>query len=108
MLASPSSLPEMDLDHQPASSTTSLSHYVTKQWNVSLAPSSTLLVSNFPTLLFTQASDLHPFFYPFGPIKEVKLLGSATLGNGTTSPLVEYVNISNAQEVKNALQPKSS
>ncbi|KAG1753524.1 uncharacterized protein EDB91DRAFT_1043859, partial [Suillus paluster] len=106
MLASsnPTSFPEMELDHQPARPTTGLSHYANKQWNVSLAPSSKLLVSNLPTLLFAQASDLHPLFYPFGPIKEVDLLDSATLGNGTASALVEYVNIANAQEAKDALQ----
>ncbi|OAX41632.1 hypothetical protein K503DRAFT_863704 [Rhizopogon vinicolor AM-OR11-026] len=106
MLASsnPSSLPEMELDHQSAPSTTNLSHHTSKQWNVSVAPSSKLLISNLPTLLFAQASDLHPLVYPFGPIKEVKLLDSATLGNGTTSALVEYANISDAQEAKDALQ----
>ncbi|KAG1747372.1 hypothetical protein EDB19DRAFT_1686992 [Suillus lakei] len=106
MLASsnPLSLPEMVLDHQPAPPTISSPHYTTNQWNVSLAPSSKLLVSNLPTLLFAQASDLHPLFYPFGPIKEVKLVGSATLGNGTTSALVEYVHVFNAQEAKDALQ----
>ncbi|KAG2117213.1 uncharacterized protein F5147DRAFT_833492 [Suillus discolor] len=106
MLASsnPSSLPEMEFDHQSAPSTISSPQYASKQWNISLAPSSKLLVSNLPTLLFAQASDLHPLFYPFGPIKEVKLMDSATLGNGTTSALVEYVNIFNAQEAKDALQ----
>ncbi|KAG0706952.1 hypothetical protein DFH29DRAFT_899303 [Suillus ampliporus] len=106
MLASSntSSLPEMELDHQPAPPTTGSSHCATKQWNVSLAPSSKLLVSNLPTLLFAQASDLHPLFYPFGPIKAVDLLDSATLGIGTASALVEYINIANAQEAKDALQ----
>lgn len=106
MLASsnPSSLPDMEFDHHPAPSTISSPQYATKQWNISLAPSSKLLVSNLPTLLFAQASDLHPLFYPFGPIKEVKLMDSTTLGNGTTSALVEYVDIFNAQEAKDALQ----
>jgi hypothetical protein len=106
MLASsnPSSLPGMELDHQPALTTTSLSLHASKQWDVSLAPSSKLLISNLPTLLFAQASDLHPLVYPFGPIKEVKLLDSATLGNCTTSALVEYANTSDAQEAKDALQ----
>lgn len=106
MLASsnPSSLPEMELDHQPALTTTSLSSHASEQWDVSLAPSSKLLISNLPTLLFAQASDLHPLVYPFGPIKEVKLLDSATPGNCTTSALVEYVNTSDAQEAKDALQ----
>lgn len=106
MLASsnPSSLPEMEFDQQPAHSTISSPQYAIKQWNISLAPSSKLLVSNLPTLLFAQASDLHPLFYPFGPIKEVKLMDSTTFGNGTTSALVEYVNIVNAQEAKDALQ----
>lgn len=106
MLASsnPSSLPEMESDHQPAHPTIGSPQYTIKQWNISLAPSSKLLVSNLPTLLFTQASDLHPLFCPFGPIKEVKLMDSTTFGNGTTSALVEYVNIVNAQEAKDALQ----
>jgi hypothetical protein len=90
--------------HQPAPSTTSLSHCTSKQWNVSLTPSSKLLVLNLPTLLFAQTSDLHPLFYPFGPIKEVKLLDTSTLSNGTTSALVEYTDVSNAQEAKDALQ----
>ncbi|KAG1851185.1 hypothetical protein C8R48DRAFT_726241, partial [Suillus tomentosus] len=67
-------------------------------------PSSKLLVSNLPILLFAQASDLHRLFYPFGPIKEVKLMDSAMLGNGTTTALVEYVNLFDAQEAKDALQ----
>ncbi|KAG1869898.1 hypothetical protein F4604DRAFT_1772319 [Suillus subluteus] len=102
MLASsnPLSLPEMEFDRQPAPPIINSP----KNWNISLAPSSKLLVSNLPSLLFAQASDLHPLFYPFGPIKEVKLMDSTTLGNGTTSALVEYVNIFNAQEAKDALQ----
>lgn len=69
-----------------------------------MAPSSKLLISNLPTLLFAQTSDLHPLVYPFGPIKEVKLLDTSTLGNGTTSALVEYTDVPNAQEAKEALQ----
>lgn len=106
MLASPnpSSLAEMEPDHQSTPSTTGLSHYTSKRWNISSAPSAKLLVSNLPTLLFAQASDLHPLFYPFGPIKEVKLLDASMLGNGNTSALVEYADISYAQEAKDALQ----
>jgi len=106
MLASsnPSSPAEMEPYLETSSSPTSLSHCTSKQWSVSLAPSAKLLVSNLPTLLFAQASDLHPLFYPFGPIKDVKLLDPAVLGSGTTSALVEYVDISNAQEAKDALQ----
>ncbi|KAG1882284.1 uncharacterized protein F5891DRAFT_1285550 [Suillus fuscotomentosus] len=63
-----------------------------------------LLVSNLPILLFAQASDLHRLFYTFGLIKEVKLMDSAMLGNGTTTALVEYVNVFDAQEAKEALQ----
>ncbi|KAG2041164.1 hypothetical protein BDR03DRAFT_856627 [Suillus americanus] len=102
--SSPSSLPEMGFDRQPAPPAISSPQNATKQWNISLIPSSKLLVSNLPTLIFAQASDLHPLFYPFGPIKEVKLMDSTALGNGTTSALVEYVNIFDAQEAKDALQ----
>jgi hypothetical protein len=106
MLASsnPSSLPEMEFDHQPAPPTISSPKHASREWNISLAPSSKLLVSNLPILLFAQASDLHPLFYPFGPIKEVKLMDYAMLGNGTTTALVEYVNVFDAQEAKDALQ----
>jgi hypothetical protein len=100
MLASsnPSSLLEMEFDHQPAWRLQPSVHPNT--------PSSKLLVSKLPILLFAQGSDLHPLFYPFGPIKEVKLMDSAMLVNGTTTALVEYVNVFNAQEAKDALQPQ--
>ncbi|KAG1889025.1 uncharacterized protein F5891DRAFT_987582 [Suillus fuscotomentosus] len=83
MLASsnPSSLPEMEFDHQPAPPTISS-----------------------PQCAFLEASDLHRLFYTFGLIKEVKLMDSAMLGNGTTTALVEYVNVFDAQEAKEALQ----
>ncbi|KAG1761086.1 hypothetical protein EDD22DRAFT_970762 [Suillus occidentalis] len=94
MLASsnPSSLPEMEFDHQPAPPTIRFTK-------------TRLQGMEYPIGTFLEvASDLHPLFYPFGPIKEVKLMDCAMLGNGTTTALVEYVNVFDAQEAKDALQ----
>ena len=78
-------------------------------WELTHIPTSKLMVSNLSSILFTQVSDLHPLFYPFGPIKDIKILGSSHVGPlGTTiTAMVEYVNVSNAQEAKEALQFQS-
>lgn len=76
------------------------------QWELTHVPTSKLLVSNLSTMLFTQVSDLHPLFYPFGPIKDITILGSPSVGPmGTTiTAMVEYMNVSSAQEAKETLQ----
>lgn len=82
---------------------------INNQWELTHVPTSKLLVSNLSTVLFTQVSDLHPLFYPFGPIKDIKILESLPVGpmDTTFTAVVEYVNISSAQEAKEALQFQS-
>ncbi|KAF8556834.1 hypothetical protein OG21DRAFT_1482748 [Imleria badia] len=72
-------------------------------------PTSKLMVSNLSSILFTQVSDLHPLFYPFGPIKDIKILGLSHVSplDTTITAMVEYLNVSNAQEAKEALQRQS-
>ncbi|KAG8216934.1 hypothetical protein J3R82DRAFT_7210 [Butyriboletus roseoflavus] len=78
-------------------------------WEITHIPTSKLLVSNLSTILFTQVSDLHPLFYPFGPVKEIKIIRSSPVGplDTTVTATVEYVNVSSAQEAKEALQFQS-
>jgi hypothetical protein len=75
-------------------------------WELTHIPTSKLVVSNLSTILFIQISDLHPLFYPFGPIKDIKILGSSSVSlmDTTITAMVEYLNVSNAQEAKEALQ----
>lgn len=82
---------------------------INNHWELTHIPTSKLMVSNLSTILFTQVSDLHPLFYPFGPIKDIKILGSSSVGlmNTTITAMVEYLNVSNAQEAKEALQCQS-
>ncbi|KAF8437981.1 hypothetical protein L210DRAFT_3545134 [Boletus edulis BED1] len=82
---------------------------INNHWELTHIPTSKLMVSNLSTILFTQVSDLHPLFYPFGPIKDIKILGSSHVGplDTTITAMVEYVNVSNAQEAKEALQCQS-
>lgn len=81
----------------------------TNHWKLTHIPTSKLLVSNLSTILFTQVSDLHPLFYPFGPIKDIKILGSSPVGtlDSAVTAMVEYVNVSSAQEAKDTLQFQS-
>ncbi|EPQ52085.1 hypothetical protein GLOTRDRAFT_21866, partial [Gloeophyllum trabeum ATCC 11539] len=65
----------------------------------------TLLVSNLPTLLFSQTVDLYPLFCPFGEIKKLDILDPAAPGQQSTiSVVVQFDNVSNAQEAKDALE----
>ncbi|KAH0826700.1 hypothetical protein J3R83DRAFT_5093 [Lanmaoa asiatica] len=82
---------------------------INNRWELTHVPTSKLLVANLSTILFTQVSDLHPLFYPFGPIKDIKIIGSSPVGSldTTLTAMVEYVNISSAQEAKEALQFQS-
>ncbi|KAJ7599048.1 hypothetical protein C8J56DRAFT_815384 [Mycena floridula] len=66
----------------------------------SLLPSAALLVTNLPTLLFSEKSDLHPLFYPYGKIKKLEILAS----KGTTSVIVEYASVESAREAKENIQ----
>lgn len=64
-------------------------------------PTSSLLVTNLPTLLFSQIQDLHPLFYPFGPIEKLEIVN--ILPTGTMSVIVRYTTSTIAQEAKEAL-----
>lgn len=64
-------------------------------------PTSSLLVTNLPTLLFSQIQDLHPLFYPFGPIEKLEIVH--ILPTGTMSVIVRYTTSTIAQEAKEAL-----
>ncbi|KAG7095363.1 hypothetical protein E1B28_006122 [Marasmius oreades] len=66
-------------------------------------PSTTLLVTNLPFILFSQTSDLEPLLCPFGEIKKLEMI-SLPSPQETTSVLAEYTDISSAQEAKESLQ----
>lgn len=78
------------------------------RWTISEHPTSKVLVSNLPTLLFTQVSDLQPLFYPFGPIKKLGVLQSLQDAFGRSiAAAVEYFDVPSAQEAKESLQSQS-
>jgi hypothetical protein len=64
-------------------------------------PTTSLLVTNLPTLLFSQAQDLHPLFFPFGHIEKLEIVQVSPLG--TMSVVVQYSQASIAQEAKESL-----
>ncbi|KAF9475131.1 hypothetical protein BDN70DRAFT_841358 [Pholiota conissans] len=67
----------------------------------SFVPTTSLLVTNLPTLLFSQAQDLHPLFFPFGRIEKLEIVQVSPLG--TMSVLVQYSRVNVAQEAKESL-----
>ncbi|KAH7886992.1 hypothetical protein F5I97DRAFT_1872142 [Phlebopus sp. FC_14] len=98
--------PSTDAVHQV---TSQFEGYVNNCWSLSHMATSTLLVCNLPTLLFTQVSDLHPLLYPFGPIKDIKISGPfhGSTTHSTVAAVVEYANTSNAREAKESLDLQS-
>ena len=64
-------------------------------------PTPSLLVTNLPTLLFSQAQDLHPLFFPFGHIEKLEIVQVSPLG--TMSVVVRYSAAHVAQEAKETL-----
>ena len=64
-------------------------------------PTASLLVTNLPTLLFSQAQDLHPLFLPFGHIEKLEIVQVSPLG--TMSVVVQYSAAHVAQEAKETL-----
>ena len=64
-------------------------------------PTASLLVTNLPTLLFSQAQDLHPLFFPFGRIEKLEIVQVSPLG--TMSVVVQYSAAHVAQEAKETL-----
>lgn len=68
---------------------------------LSTIPTSALLVTNLPKLLFSQNQDLHPLFYPFGQIKKLEIV--ETISSSTLSVIVQYATSAIAEEAKEAL-----
>ena len=66
-------------------------------------PTHFLLVSNLPTLLFSQAQDLHPLFAPYGHIEKLEIVQVFAPG-GTMAVSVQYSSVASAQEAKEFLQ----
>ena len=64
-------------------------------------PTSTVLVSSLPTLLFGQLHDLYPLFVPFGPVKELRVIEN--FPDGSTSVLVVYATALAAKDAKESL-----
>ena len=61
--------------------------------------SATLLVTNLPTLLFSDRSDLDPLLRPFGSIQTMQILNSETHST-IISVIVEYRTFTDAREAK--------
>jgi hypothetical protein len=64
-------------------------------------PTTCLLVTNLPTMLFSQAQDLHPLVFPFGQIDRLEIVHVSPLG--CLSVLVQYSSALSAQEAKESL-----
>lgn len=71
----------------------------------SLLPSPSLLISNLPTILFSQLSDVDPLVRPYGNVTQVKLLPKSTSDAlcDTVSVAVEFEAVAHAQDAKEAL-----
>lgn len=67
----------------------------------SALPTLSLLVSNLPTLLFSQVQDLRPLFFPFGQIDKLEIVHISPLGS--ISVIVQYSTTTAAQEAKESL-----
>ncbi|KIJ14716.1 hypothetical protein PAXINDRAFT_36115, partial [Paxillus involutus ATCC 200175] len=108
-LSGPSSFPGSDGVHANPALSYGSEDRVNNHWDLTHVPTTKLLVSNLPTLLFTQVSDLHPLFYPFGPIKDMKILRSSPGHplDETVTAVVQYANASIAREAKETLQFQS-
>ena len=92
--------------HTPSSSLSSNSSVGSQEMDHSSLtvvplPTKSLLVTNLPTLLFSQVQDLHPLFAPFGHIEKLEIVQVFPLG--TISVLVQYSYASIAQEAKEYL-----
>ncbi|KAI0032420.1 hypothetical protein K488DRAFT_49999, partial [Vararia minispora EC-137] len=67
----------------------------------SLQSHTTLLISNLPNLLFSQACDLEPLLYPYGKVEKIER--RPTGPSGLFSAVVVYESSSDAEEARNAL-----
>ncbi|KAI0346406.1 hypothetical protein BDW22DRAFT_1352461 [Trametopsis cervina] len=62
-----------------------------------------LIITNLPSVLFSQVADLHPLLYPFGEITDLKIL-SEKPEDGTIVVFVEYKTLSQAREARESLR----
>ncbi|EIW78622.1 hypothetical protein CONPUDRAFT_167595 [Coniophora puteana RWD-64-598 SS2] len=99
----PSEPETLECSIQPAEPFYDQSHSSLK---ISPLPTAMLLVTNLPSIMFSQTSDLQPLLYPFGPIRDVRMLDGSTMGAhpGCTAAFVEYVSVASAQEARQCLQ----
>ncbi|KAI0697056.1 hypothetical protein BC835DRAFT_1340033 [Cytidiella melzeri] len=67
------------------------------------SPVPALLVTNLPSVLFSQVTDLHPLLCPFGEIVDLKIV-SENCEEGTVTVFVEYKTASQAQEALDMLR----
>ncbi|EKM57986.1 uncharacterized protein PHACADRAFT_206833 [Phanerochaete carnosa HHB-10118-sp] len=70
--------------------------------NLQSLPVPTLLVTNLPTMLFSQDGDLYPLLCPFGEIVQLRVLNRST-DTDTLSVSVEYKTMAQAREAKELL-----
>ncbi|EAU89659.2 hypothetical protein CC1G_02548 [Coprinopsis cinerea okayama7 len=64
-------------------------------------PTTALLITNLPALLFSQAQDLHPLLCPFGRIERMHTV--PIHGSETVSAVVQYASSESAIEARNTL-----
>ncbi|KIY63809.1 hypothetical protein CYLTODRAFT_381668 [Cylindrobasidium torrendii FP15055 ss-10] len=69
----------------------------------STMPTSTLIVSELPSLLFGQLQDMHPLLDPYGKIDNLELLQLPHVTPGTITAKVEYASIASAREALECL-----
>ncbi|KAF7790488.1 hypothetical protein EIP86_001443 [Pleurotus ostreatoroseus] len=66
--------------------------------------STTLLVTNLPSVLFSQPADLQPLLCPFGEIKNLQIVNNGPgAEQGNISVVVEYKTLTQAMEARDSL-----
>ncbi|KAF5371666.1 hypothetical protein D9758_003533 [Tetrapyrgos nigripes] len=85
--------------HQPPAP----SHPSNHAFTLTFTPSTTILVTNLPFILFSSTSDLEPLLCPFGKITKLEMIALPS-PQETTSALVEYTTLEDAKDAKESLQ----
>ena len=106
-IAPPPSMPPppAETENSPDNSPAENSPKGTQTFVVSIAVTSTLLIKNLPSLLFSQPSELKPLLLPFGQIKTLDIIETSGSGAnpGSITVAVEYETADSAYEVKMTL-----
>ncbi|KAL1702676.1 hypothetical protein EV121DRAFT_168776, partial [Schizophyllum commune] len=71
----------------------------------SLTSTATILVTNLPSVLFSNATDLRPLLCPFGTIKNLQVIN--VVQESTTTVLVEYQHPAEAEDAHKTLKGQS-